>query len=76
MKNKADCVYITCDNCEQQLLNADGETVYLLADSLKEQLDSYEWITVNNKHYCPNCAIIHNDTVIIDGTRKKDWYEY
>lgn len=68
---------IRCDACKERFRTADGFTCFTddeNGDYIREEAESSEWITIGDKHYCPDCyKVDENDHIV---TKDGHIYDY
>lgn len=53
---------VKCDRCGELHENFDDSSFYFDKNSALEDIENDEWIEQDNKHYCPNCYIVDEET--------------
>lgn len=74
MKIKVESYKIVCDGCGDTFYTSDDFACFIDdvdGSLIKGEAESSSWISIGNKHYCPDCHQIDDDDNIVTKDGKK-----
>ena len=64
MKQEVKSYIIVCDCCGEHFHDGNDHCCYIDdtdGSIIESEAESSEWLTIGDKHYCPNCYSINDD---------------